>query len=134
VRQSPETYPYPVLSSVARYGLLGKMVDAITPHTEADPVGILLNMLACFGSIVGRGARLDIRGTWHYPCLFIAIVGKISDGKGEAWTQALRPFALADEQWAKDCVLNGIGSGEGLVEQAPTNDYSRQLCRVSRFP
>src|SRR5947209_2408381 len=38
----------------AFYGLAGDIVRAIEPHSEADPVGLLLQALVMFGNVVGR--------------------------------------------------------------------------------
>jgi hypothetical protein len=44
---------WPVLADDALYGLAGDFVAAIDPHTEADPVATLSNVLAGFGSLAG---------------------------------------------------------------------------------
>src|SRR5215207_8769163 len=36
----PEPAPWPVLADEARYGLLGDILEAVDPHTEADPVAV----------------------------------------------------------------------------------------------
>jgi hypothetical protein len=51
-----EPAPWPVLSEEALHGLPGKIVNVVQPHTEADPVAILTNVLAAFGNAIGRGA------------------------------------------------------------------------------
>ena len=107
----------PTLSADAYHGLLGEMLHAITPETEADPSGILLGWLTCFGSIVGRGAYVNVGPRRHHPALFVGIVGKTSDAKGDGWASSLYPFRQLELQWAKNCISNGVGSGEGLVER-----------------
>jgi len=100
----------------ARYGLLGEMLTAIEPQTEADPVGILLGWLCCYGNIIGRTAHFTVGGTKHYPVLYAGIVGNTSDAKGDGWNAVLYPFREIAPDWVKQCV-GGIGSGEGLVER-----------------
>lgn len=112
----PPLPSFPTLRSEAYQGLIGAMAQALEPHTEADPVGILLGMLTCFGNIVGRGACLTIGARRHSPALFVAIVGRTSDGKGDSWSNAKWAFQQVETEWSKECVVNGIGSGEGLVE------------------
>ena len=43
------------------HGLLGEIVNRIAPHTEADPVAILTQLLVAFGAAVGRGAWFQSR-------------------------------------------------------------------------
>lgn len=38
-------------------GLAGELVAALAPHTEADPVPILGQLLVAIGAAVGRGAH-----------------------------------------------------------------------------
>ena len=108
---------WPTLSAEAYHGLLGEMLKAIEPETEADPAGVLLGWLACFGNVVGRGAWVQVGPRLHYPSLYLALVGGTSDAKGDTWACALWPFREADPAWAGRCIASGIGSGEGLVER-----------------
>ncbi|MGI8412990.1 MAG: hypothetical protein ACR2QA_11020 [Solirubrobacteraceae bacterium] len=47
--------------------LLGEIVTRIAPHTEADPVAILTQLLVAFGAAVGRGAYFTVEATRHHP-------------------------------------------------------------------
>ncbi len=107
----------PTLPAEARHGLFGEMLKAIEPETEADPAGVLLGWLACFGNVVGRGAWFRVGPRLHYPGLFVGVVGKTSDAKGDGWAVSLWPFRAVEAAWAKGCIANGVGSGEGLVEK-----------------
>src|SRR5262245_9828570 len=40
----------------AFFGLVGDIVRAIEPHSEADPVALLVQILIAFGSLIGRTA------------------------------------------------------------------------------
>ena len=103
----------PVLSPEALHGIIGEVVQAWTPHTEADPVALLLNCLVAFGSCVGRRAFFRVRETKHHTNLFAVAVGKSAHGrKGEALDIALSMF---DETWRKDCITHGLSSGEELL-------------------
>jgi Bifunctional DNA primase/polymerase, N-terminal/Protein of unknown function (DUF3987) len=108
---------FPTLPPEAYHGLLGEMLRAISPETEADPAGVLLGWLACFGNVVGRGAKVKVGPVFHHPALFVGVGGNSSSGaKGDGWAAALCPFREVEPAWAKGCVVNGIGSGEGLIE------------------
>ena len=56
-------------------GLAGEIVTAIAPHTEADPVAILAQLLVAFGAAVGRGAWFAVEATRHHPNEFLVLVG-----------------------------------------------------------
>src|SRR5581483_5608786 len=111
---APDT---PTLYADAYHGLLGEMLLAVEPETEAHPAGILLSWLTCFGSVVGRGAWFPVGPRIHHPALFVGIVGRTSDAKGDSWAASVWSFRKAEPDWAQRCVANGIGSGEGLVER-----------------
>jgi hypothetical protein len=107
----------PNLHPDAYHGLLGEMLRAVEPETEAHPAGILLSWLACFGNVVGRGAWFAVGPRIHHPALFVGIVGRTSDAKGDSWAASVWSFRNVEPDWAQRCVANGIGSGEGLIER-----------------
>ena len=61
---APAGWPEPPAPD-AFHGLPGAIVEKIAPHTEADPVAILTQLLVCCGALIGRGALLPGRG--HRP-------------------------------------------------------------------
>lgn len=101
----------------AFYGVAGRIVRTIDPHTEADPAAILLQLLVGFGNAVGRHACFRVEDDEHYPNLYVCLVGETSKGrKGVSLRRALRPLALASHDWHAHCVTNGgLQSGEGLI-------------------
>ena len=107
---------WPQLSDEACYGLAGEIVKAIAPHTEADPAGLLLQLLTGFGNVVGRGAYFRAEADKHYPNLFGVMVGATAKGrKGSSWGQIKALLRSVDEEWVKSCVQTGLSSGEGLI-------------------
>ncbi len=101
----------------AFHGLAGRIVRTIEPHTEADPVAILLQFLVGVGNAAGRHARFRVEDDHHYANLFVCLVGETSKGrKGVSLRRSQRPLALASPEWAHRCVTNGgLQSGEGLI-------------------
>lgn len=77
----PEPKEWPSLDPAGLHGLLGDIVNTMEPETEADPNGILIQTLAVFGSVVGRGPFYPVEGTQHYPNLFVVMVGDSSRGR-----------------------------------------------------
>ncbi len=113
---SPEAAPWPVLGDAALYGPAGEIVRAIDPYTEADPVAVLLNLLAAVGNVIGRGAYLTVGADTHFLNLFLALVGETSKGrKGTSWSPINRLAHAAEPQWTDEHVANGLSSGEGLI-------------------
>lgn len=108
--------PWPTLGQDAWYGLLGEIVAAIEPHTEADPAAMLATGLVMFGSAVGRNPHALVGAAEHRANEFLVLVGGTNEGrKGTAYREVLRPFRIADRDWATDRTVGGLSSGEGLV-------------------
>jgi hypothetical protein len=112
----PHHKPWPELDAAALYGLAGDVVRAFEPHTEADPVAVLANLLCAFGSVIGRGAFARVGATEHHLKLYIGLVGETAKGrKGESWGPVKVLTEEVDPGWACDRVLGGLSSGEGLI-------------------
>jgi hypothetical protein len=108
---------WPTLSDEALHGLPGDIVRTIGPHTEADPVNVLIHCLAMFGNAVGPTPHAQVGARLHGANIFAVIVAETSHGrKGEGEGQARRVLASADPGWAKDQIVHGLSSGEGLID------------------
>ena len=84
---------WPALDDHALIGLPGDFVRAVEPHTEADPVGLLVQFLVLFGVLVGPGPHLVLDGSRHALNEFAALVGETSKGrKGTAWAHVQNGF------------------------------------------
>ena len=106
-------WPRP-LGEDAYLGIAGEFVRLIEKHTEADPAALLLQFLAGFGSIAGRGAYFPVEADRHHTNLFLVLVGNTSKArKGTSHNQALRLLKSTDPDWKAG--LGGFGSGEGLI-------------------
>lgn len=109
---------WPVLDEAAYHGLAGDIVKTIEPHTEADPVALLIQVLVAFGSIVGRGPHVAVEGDEHHPNLFAVLVGDTAKGrKGTSWSRIRQLFEYVNDPWSKDRIMTGLSSGEGLIWQ-----------------
>ncbi|ULA61730.1 MAG: hypothetical protein LZF60_360077 [Nitrospira sp.] len=107
---------WPELDPLAVRGILGELVLAIEPHSEADPAALLIQSLAAFGNTLNRGPHFRAEADNHHMNLFAALVGETSKGrKGTSWGHIHRIFALVDPDWTRDRVMNGLSSGEGLI-------------------
>jgi hypothetical protein len=109
---------WPVLDGTALPGLSGEIVAAIEPHTEADPVGILVSLLVAVGAAIGVGPHVPVGGAVHHARIFTVLVGDSAKArKGQAWADAARVLRQMDPEWFQASLMGGFGSGEGLIHQ-----------------
>jgi hypothetical protein len=110
----PAGWPAPPAPDVY-HELLGEIVARIAPHTEADPIAILTQLLVAFGAAVGRGAWFTVEATRHHPNEFMLLTGDSSKArKGSSWDHVRRLIAQVDPQIERR-ILTGLSSGEGLI-------------------
>ena len=99
----------------AYQGLAGAVVETLAPHTEADPVAILAQLLVAAGTVVGRGAHVMVEATRHHPNEFVVLVGDSAKArKGSSLEHVARVMGRASTDFAARC-STGLSSGEGLI-------------------
>ena len=104
-------------------GLLGEIVSSIAPHTEADPVAVLADLLASFGNAIGSGPHLLAGNAEHPARLFVVLVGDSAKArKGTSRAVVRSVMAGADQEWAERRNKSGLSSGEGLVTALEGDD------------
>ena len=107
-------WPSP-LAKEAFHGLAGEFVNLVEPHTESDPVAILVQFLSAVGNIVGPDAHFKVEADKHYLKIYPVLVGKTSKGRKGTSTGYVRTvFKQLDPRWR---VTSGLSSGEGLIWQ-----------------
>jgi hypothetical protein len=107
---------WPTMSQDAYYGFAGKVVETIQPHSEADPVALLTQLLVCFGNVMGHHKYYRIESERHYTNLFLVLVGATAQRKGVALNRVKAVIECVDPQWCSECIKSGVSSGEGLIE------------------
>lgn len=108
--------PWPELDPAVMLGVVGELVRTIEPHTEADPAGLLVQILAAFGNTLNRGPHFRVEADTHYMNINAVVVGTTSKGrKGTSWGHVRRVFQAVDSDWTDTRILNGLSSGEGLI-------------------
>jgi len=107
---------YPEIAVEAFSGLTGEIVNLISPHTESDPVTLLMHAHACFGNVIGRGPYFRIESTEHAAKLFVLQVGDTSKSrKGTGADRIRHLFSDVDRDWSNRRVHTGLSSGEGVI-------------------
>lgn len=109
------TWPDPIRPE-AYHGLAGEIVSVIEPHSEVDPVALLVQLLTAFGNVVGRGPRFTVEADVHCMNIFAVLVAVTSKGrKGMSWSHISRLFMTVASEWVRECVQSGLSSGEGII-------------------
>src|SRR5947207_8426214 len=113
---APPGCEFPVMAEEAFAGLPGDIVRAVAPHTESDPVGLLLSAHVFFGNCIGRGPHYKVEATEHGTNLFVVKVGDSSKArKGTGEDRVLSFFRHVDDEWAGRRVHTELSSGEGVI-------------------
>jgi Protein of unknown function (DUF3987) len=105
-----------ILAKEALQGVAGACVRSIDPHTEADPVAVLINMIIGFGNLIHQGAHVLVGPRPQYLKEYAVLVGRSGKArKGTSWEHPEALFRAVDTTWADRRVVNGLSSGEGLI-------------------
>ena len=130
--QLPVPRFWPELRSEPQYGIAGKYMQLIEPESEADPVGLLVDFIVKFGSVVGSGPHFRVEATRHPLNLFALLVGATADGRkgtidghGRAFFKRVGQLTrerrgahgvvVSEESTARLNVQSGLSSAEGLI-------------------
>jgi Protein of unknown function (DUF3987) len=114
--RTPPEQPWPQFDPAALHGLAGEVVTTLSPHTESDPVAILLQLLAMVGNATGRGPHYLVEGDFHYLNLFALLVGETARArKGTSLGRVRQIMAPADSDWERTRIVSGLSSGEGVI-------------------
>ena len=109
---------WPTMPAEAYVGLPGEVVRTLEPHTESDPVALLLQFLASFGSAVGRGPHYLVEGDRHFTILDpFWLERRPNLERARQPGEFARSLRLADGEWESTRVKTGLSSGEGLISE-----------------
>ncbi|MEX1208771.1 MAG: hypothetical protein WEE36_09275 [Acidimicrobiia bacterium] len=127
---------WPQMNEDAFFGLAGDLVRTIEPHTESDPVAVLVDFLTSFGNAVGPLPHMRADGADHPARLSYVLVGRTSKSrKGTSRANVARVMQYADPEWADRCQIGGLSSGEGLIQSLSdtVNQEPRRLVVETEF-
>jgi hypothetical protein len=103
------------MAEAAYIGPVGRLVMKLAPETEAAPEAILLQGLAAAGNAMGRHAHFAVEADLHHTNIFVVIVGGTGARKGVSQGHVRHLLRRADETWESEHIINGLSSGEGLI-------------------
>jgi len=126
---------WPTLDPAALHGLAGKVVRLIEPHTEADPVALLVSFLSECGAMLNRGPHLTLDGSYHPLLFWPVLVGQSSKSrKGTAGRRIETLLSLADESWTRGESKGTLSTGEGLAYAVRDPRYEEQHLKEKGRP
>jgi hypothetical protein len=112
------SHPYPQPDSKMFHGIVGRIIKAIEPISEADPVAVLAQILIGFGNAVGRSPYFSVSSDKHHTNLYACVVGKSAKArKGLSMSVARWILGRIDPAWENENIRSGLSSGEGIIWQ-----------------
>jgi len=126
------SFAWPVIDDAAYHGIAGDIVRTILPHTEADPIALLIQTLAMAGNVIGRLPYYAVESDQHRANLFAVLVSNSAKGRKSTSFGRIRSILkVADETWCGDRIKGGLSSGEGFINEVrdPVEKYdTKQKC------
>ena len=114
---SPVSFVWPEVDNAAFHGMAGEIVRTISPHSEADPVALLILTLTMAGNVIGRVPYYQVESDRHRTNLNIVLVGNTAKGrKGTSQGRIQAIVRVADQPWTDDRIKAGLSSGEGFID------------------
>jgi hypothetical protein len=111
---APPGFPAPASQAVF-CGLAGEIASLIAPHTEADPLALLAQLVVAAGVLIGRGAHVRVEASRHYPNEFVVLVGDSAKArKGSSFDHVARVLQRVDGGFPGH-LRTGLSTGEGLI-------------------
>ena len=118
---------WPVLDPAAMHGLAGDVVKVLEPHTEADPVALLVSTLSEVGVMLNRAPHLILDGSYHPLLFWPVLVGQTSKSrKGTAGKRVYAVLSLSDHAWTRGECRGTLSSGEGLAYAVRDAQYREE--------
>jgi hypothetical protein len=114
----PVAGDWPVMAVEAFHGLAGDTVRAIEPNSEADPAGLIVQLISVVGNVVGRGAHFKVEEDEHFCKINPLLVGETSKArKGTGLNRIRQSVKDVAKEWFDGCLASGLSSGEGLIHR-----------------
>jgi len=106
----------PKVHPAAFHGLLGEIVRELAPTTEADPIALLVSLMAAVGAVIGDGPHVLVGGSKHPARIWPLLVGGTGRGrKGTAWAEAENVVTAFNAYFVESNIRSGLSTGEGII-------------------
>lgn len=114
----------------ALVGPLGEIVKKVERYSEAHPLAIYGQLLVGFGTMIGRGPFVKPSVDKLYTNEFLVVVGKSAKArKGTSWAYCEQILKAIEPSFLDNSVINGLGSGEALIQFASSKSNKSDLAR-----
>jgi hypothetical protein len=100
------------LAPEAFHGIAGEIVRFLEPDTESDPGALLMQILAEFGSFVGRNPYYEVEGAKHHANINEVLIGETSKSRKGTSANRVRSIFSLVSGWKGPAT--GLSTGEGL--------------------
>ncbi|WP_245614024.1 DUF3987 domain-containing protein [Actinokineospora inagensis] len=103
---------------------LGQVALHVDRFTEADPVNVLVTLLAAAATAIGPGPHVVVGGFERHPLLtWPIVIGRTGTGrKGTGYNVAKAVLSHAIPDFVTGNIKSGLSSGEGLAAVFATDD------------
>jgi Protein of unknown function (DUF3987) len=123
--QDNESNSLPVLSEKSLYGLAGEIVRTIEPYTEADNSALLVQLLAGFGSLIGKTAYFRMNDDYHFTKLFAVFVSSSNNDRNSCSFRQIKYLLTGVDHRFAYCLQKGLSGGEELIYQVRDRKVKR---------
>lgn len=111
------------IEDAAKIGVVGRLLDAISPVVEPSESSLMFPLLCVIGNILGPDVYISMAGSKHPPRLNCVLVGPTAKGrKGTAWAYVRELLEEIIPSYVYENIKSGLSSGEGLIHDV-RDDY-----------
>lgn len=110
---------------------VGRLACALDPHTEADPINVMVTLLAAAGVHVGPDVVFPVSFERHPLLTWPIIIGPTGSGKkGTGFNTARALLAATDAGFTAMNIRSGLSTGEGLAAVFAVDEDSKGKTRL----
>lgn len=113
---------WPVADDAIFHGPAGAYALDAAPFTEADPIGVLVSVLAGAGALIGSGPHMLVGNAHHGTAIWPVLIGPTSKARKGTASKAAEVMLQHTDPWfftggRRSRMRSGFGSGEALIDE-----------------